>query len=207
MQRFSKSITTPFLYAAIVIPLDTSSWKHIDFGKIKKNEVTFNKNITFNVDNSSSFLIHNLKSPQIIKSITVEIDVSKTLDIEADSDDYPFKLGLVIEGDKNLSGMKKFFAPKWIKDVYKFAGNNKGLDHIEMFIATFNKDLQGKKREHQKSDLFIENFVFSLKNKGIQRFTYKLDSPIKATALWLSADGDGSNAKFTTTIKSITFNQ
>jgi hypothetical protein len=207
MKRFSKSITTPFLYAAIIIPLHSSSWKHIDFGKIKTNEITFSNNIIINVDNSSSFLIHKLETPKEIKSISIEIDISKKLNIKSASDDYPFKIGLIIEGDKKLTGMKKFFAPKWIKEVYKFAGNMKGLDHIEMFIATFNKELHGQKREHPQSDLFTENFVFNLNDKGVQRFNYKLEKPITASALWLSADGDGSNSSFSTTVKSITFNQ
>lgn len=206
LKRFSKSLSNTAFFAAIIIPLDTSSWKHIDFGKIKKNKIIFNKTITFGVENSSSFLIHKLPKPIDINSIDIEIEVSKVLSLNIDSDDYPFKLGLIIEGDKKLSGMKKMFAPKWISEVYKFAPKGSGLDHIEMFIATFNNDLHGLKREHPKSDLFMENFVFKLKTDGAQKFTYKLKKPVKASALWLSADGDGSNSKFTTIVKSIKFN-
>jgi hypothetical protein len=206
MKCFSKSIIHPLLYTAFIVPLDPSSWKHIDFGKIKKNEITFENSINIKVDNSSSFLIHKLKAPIVIKSITIEVEISKLLQINSSADDYPFKLGLVIEGDKKLSGMKKFFAPKWVIEVYKFAKKNKGLDHIEMFIATFNKELYSARREHPKSDLFMENFIFQLTNKGSYKFTHKLDKPITTSALWLSADGDGSKSKFTTKIKSISFN-
>lgn len=103
--------------------------------------------------------------------------------------------------------MKKFFAPQWVTEVYEFSGKNKGISHIEMFIATFNKDLHAKRKVHPKSDLFMENFVFKLKDQGPSSFEYKLEKPVKTMALWLSADGDGSKESFTTIIKSISFNK
>jgi hypothetical protein len=196
------SFKSLFFYASIIIPLDQSSWEHIQFGKIKTNQVSFPKNqISIQVSKSSSFLIHPLKKEAIVSEILIT-GVTTGI-IEKSFEDSVLKLGLVVPGTKRLSGPSSWFAKKWIKEVYKLAHKKKGLDHLEMFVATNDKESIGYKRIHPKSDFFIENFVFEIiKNKEFS-LTYKLKTPIQTMALWLSADGDDTQSEFQTIIKSI----
>jgi hypothetical protein len=196
------SFKSLFFYTSIIIPLDQSAWQHIQFGKIKANLITYPKNqISIQVNKSSSFLVHPLNEEILISEISISGSTSG--DIEKSLEDSLLKIGLIVPGSKRLSGPKSWFAKKWIKKVYKLAPKGKGLDHLEMFVATTNKETIGSNRVHPASDFFTENFVFEIKKNKEFKLTHKLKTKVKTMALWLSADGDNTKSKFQTVIKSL----
>jgi hypothetical protein len=205
INKIKGSFKSLFFYTSIIIPFDQSSWDHIQFGKIKANNVTHSKkSISIQVNNSSSFLIHALKEEILISQIS--ISGMTTGEINNSLEDSVLKVGLVIPGSKKLTPPKSWFAKKWIKKVYKLAPKGKGLDHLEMFVVTTDKSKIGTSRYHPASDFFKENFVFNAEKNKEFKLTYKLKAPIKTMAIWLSADGDDTKNKFQTTIKSIELN-
>lgn len=201
IQKLKGSISGLFFYSSLILPLDQSSWEHISFGKLKANSVVFSKNIEIQVDSSSSFLVYPLKKYKEVSEIIIH--GSSVGKIKNSLEDSKLKLGLVVPGDKTLSGVKAWFAKEWIKKVYKLAPKDAGIDRLEMFIATEDKHSLGKSRLHPASDLFHERFIFNLKDKNQFKLQYKFKKKIKTMAVWLSADGDDTKSNFQTIINKI----
>lgn len=197
--------------ATVVIPLDMKNrWTEISFGKIPANTVTYAvNNLTVHVNKSASPLVFKLDSPLNIQSVEVSLKFNGDLTNKAENakieDDSVFRIGLVASGDQTLTGIKKLFAPDWVKKLFALAPDGAGLDKIYFFNVGRLANQMGLSRAHPKSDLMHEEIV-AIKNpdQNSLSFTKIFDKPIKSAALWISIDGDDSQSKYDTIIENIT---
>ncbi len=194
-----------------MVPLDQSAvWKHIQFDKIPANIVTFSKVLEIEVNESSSFLVFPLGREREVESFEIKGRYLGGLKLPEGSeqgygkaDDFGLKFGFILPGKEKLTGVKKWLAPKWVKNVYAMAPKDQGLKHLELFAATSQKNMLGKKRVHPASDFFHEEYAFELPQSGEFTFSKKLDAPLRTLALWLSSDGDNSKSRFKMEITSL----
>jgi hypothetical protein len=204
MKEWLKKVSQIPLYGAFLVPLDHSAqWKHINFDKIPANKVTFEKSLSIEVNESSSFLVFPLQKLQKVESFEIKGSYSGGLSLPEGkeqgydkADDFVMKFGFILPGEEQLTGLKKWLAPKWVKKVYAMAPKDQGLDHLELFAITEQEKMIGKKRIHPASDFFHEEYAYLLKDKGEFIFKKKLEKPIETLALWLSSDGDNSKSRF-----------
>lgn len=204
MKEWLKKVSQIPLYGAFLVPLDQSAqWKHINFDKIPANKITFEKSLSIEVNESSSFLVFPLQKLQKVKSFEIKGSYTGGLSLPegkeqgyGQADDFAMKFGFILPGEEQLTGVKKWLAPKWVKRVYAMAPKDQGLDHLELFAITEQEQMVGKKRIHPASDFFHEEYAYLLKDKGEFTFKKKLEKPIETLALWLSSDGDNSKSRF-----------
>ena len=99
-------------------------------------------------------------------------------------------------GEKRISGLKKLFAPSWIRHLYAQVPEGSGVDHVRFFNVTQNRDQLGKEREHPASELMREEFFGFVERPGTFSFQQKLRTPVSAVAVWISIDGDDTNSEY-----------
>jgi len=202
----SRKFFSPFfLAAAIAIPLpDSTAWKQEKYSKIPQNEVSFSKEgMLVGVDASASPLMHPLWPAKKITGFRV-VGEFKGLPTfpkvegqgEVGFDDYALRVGFVIPGEKKLSGLKKIFAPKWVRNLYASVPAGAGIEGVKFFNVTQNKKQLGQVRVHPSSDLISETFFALVNSPGKFDHTFTFAEPIEAAAVWVSVDGDDTKSKF-----------
>lgn len=191
--------------AAFVVPVNSlDEWKTEKFSKGPGNEVTASEaGLKIKVRSSASPLILPLKEKQIVSSFKVQVQFSELprfSDVAKQgargADDFPFRLGFIVPGDKKLTGVKKMFASSWVKHLFSQVPQDMGLDRIEFFNVVQNKALVGTSREHPASDLLRENFIQFVEKPGVISVEHTLKEPIEAVALWISIDGDDTKSSY-----------
>ncbi len=198
--------------AIVAIPLEKKGWTEISYGKLPANIVTHSaKTLNIQVKSSASPLVYKLDQPLNIKSFIVNLkfkgDISTPATDGQIEEDSIFRLGLVVEGDKTLSGVKKLFAPDWVKQLFALASANTGLDKIYFFNVGRATSQMGKSRLHPKSELMKEEIVVvRAPNENSVTVAKELSKPLKTAAIWISVDGDDTKSSFETTIENITIN-
>lgn len=203
--RFRHSSASLFMMAIIAIPVqEQAAWKQEKYSKIPKNEVTFSKEGLFvRVNKSASPLIYPLLPAKKILGFRVTGEfrgLPKFSSTEAQgqrgSDDYALRVGFVVPGAKRLSGVKKFFAPVWLKNLYSTIPIDTGIDGVRFFNVTQSKKQLDQERTHPSSDLITERFFALAEDGGKFDYSYDFKEPIEAAAIWLSIDGDDTKSKF-----------
>ncbi len=203
-------ISSSFL-AAIAIPLDKKDvWTELSFKKIQSNKVEYSPTgIKVSVNNSASPLVYKLDRFYKITGFEVDLKVDGDLKNEpygkTIEEDSLFRLGLVVEGKQTLSGVKKLFAPDWIKKLFSLAPEGAGLDKIYFFNVGRSTESLSVKRNHPKTDLMVEEIiVVRKKTEPALKIKYQLAIPLNVPALWISIDGDNSKSTYVTTIEKLT---
>jgi hypothetical protein len=207
-----RSFPSFFAAAVLVIPTQTKeNWQIDQFARIPANRVSFTEQgMVIDVQKSANPLFYSLPSPTVIKGFSIQGEF-KGLPRFKDgqqqgskgADDYPLRLGLVIPGDKKLSGFKKIFAPEWVKNLYKRVPQEIGLDHVHFFNVTQSAQQKGTKRVHPSSDLIQEEFFAAVSQPGPFSYEFNLAQPMTALALWLSIDGDDTQSEYAVKIESL----
>lgn len=197
--------TSSLLVAAMVIPTQSlEGWKHETFSRIPSNQIAVSeKGLLVQVKKSASPLIYKLKSQEEITAIQISgefISLPQFSDLSRQgkkgADDFALRLGLIVPGEKKLTGVKKLFAPEWVKQLYKQVPEESGLDHIYFFNIIQNSKLLGQTRQHPGSDLIQEEFIAVVNQPGPFVYTHQLKQPMKTLALWISIDGDDTASSF-----------
>lgn len=197
--------TSSLLLSAMLIPTQNlEGWKHETYSRIPSNQVSISeKGLLVQIKKSASPLIYNLKSQKVVSAIQFSGDflsLPRFSDLsrqgEKGADDFALRFGLIVPGDKKLSGVKKLFAPEWVKQLYKQVPDELGLDYIYFFNIVQNAALLGKKRQHPNSDLIQEEFIAVAQQPGPFKFSHILKQPLKVLALWISIDGDDTQSHF-----------
>jgi hypothetical protein len=200
------------LYGAVIMPvIDGSQWTIEKYSNIPANAVLYPKDgMLIKVDRSASPLIFRLTPPRKVTGFHIKGEfrgLPKFKDVksqgEKGSDDYPLRIGFVIPGEKQLTGLKKILAPAWIKNLYSTAPPGSGVDHIEFFNVTQNQLQLGHHRIHPLSDLIRETFFSQVERAGIFDFDHRLTEAIEATAIWISIDGDDTKSTFDVLVRSL----
>ncbi|MGE0633433.1 MAG: hypothetical protein AB7O96_13560 [Pseudobdellovibrionaceae bacterium] len=193
------------LFAAMVIPTQQMDvWRTEEFLNILSNKVSASeKGLFIQVQRSASPLIFPLKSRVKVTGIKVSgafHGLPKFSDVSQQglkgSDDYALRIGIIVPGDKRLSGVKKIFASQWVRQLYNQVPSGTGLDHVHFFNMTQNPAQVGKSRKHPASDLMEEEFIFLIEKAGSFGYNYELNHPLEAVAVWISIDGDDTKSDY-----------
>jgi hypothetical protein len=187
------SVATGILLLRVLIPIgDLSQWQDLHFGSISKNTVTSQgKGLQIEVNKSASPLIYALPAVSLVTGFNVKAQLhgDPKFETTAWSEDYPLRIGLVAQGEKTLSGPKKFFAPSWVKQLFSLAKDGQGVDKIYFFNWAPGFQKVGDRRNHPKSEFIIEE-IFSTTADSKLDLRFELSKPLPVLALWLSVDGD-----------------
>jgi hypothetical protein len=203
---------------AISVPmqLDKQHWQALEYNNIRANRVSqVEQGLQIQVDGSASPLIYVFDQPQTIREISVMGAMGRLPVIpqglkqgEKGADDFPFRLGLVLEGDKKLNFPQKLIAAQWVKILFDLAPDDAGIDRI-MFLNLANPGTgQSEKTQHEHSggkDLFTETIIKQVAADENFDFSYTLPMPEKVLALWISSDGDDTGSNYVLTVNSISY--
>jgi hypothetical protein len=200
------------VYAAILIPLhEMGAWKLEKYSKIPPNQVSFsNQGLKVNVKNSASPIIYPLSgTPKLIgfrvRGVFSGLPKFKEKSVQGDkgADDYALRIGLIVPGQKRLTGIKKFFAASWVKQLYAQLPSDLGLDHVQFFNVGQDPKQLNQTRTHPKSELINEETISIVKEPGAFTLEHTLKNPIQAAALWVSIDGDDTESEYSVLISEI----
>ena len=199
------------LSSLIVLPLAPTSWYSIKYDNIKSNQVIFENNKTNNikivVDNSASPLVSKLNSPSKIKGFKLTLNLKGNLNIDEhvkkinDSEDFVFRFGLVVVGNKHLNFFQKLVSPEWVKSLYRLGGDQYGIEKIEFYNLS-TKDLGWEYRIHPSSELISEKIIGCI-HPGLNDISYNLESEKEIIGIWISADGDDTKSSFEIVVNDI----
>lgn len=211
---FLKKSSNSLILAAIMLPVsEMKEWKLEKYAKIKPNNVSFSKEgLQIAVKNSASPIFYSFGKNIKIKKIKAQgtffglpIFSPEKAKNSKDSEDLPLRIGLIVNGDKKLTGFKKFFVPDWVKHLYEQVPTEMGLDHVYFFNLVQDKNLVGTIKIHSNSDLIKEEYIQHISEAGQFKIDYSLKSPMLAFATWLGADGDDTNSEFSVLISQLEF--
>ena len=203
-----------FLFAALAIPTEQmDGWRTEKFSRIPSNEVTASeKGLLIRVRKSASPLIFPLQSALQVTGFKISgefLGLPKFSDVKQQgqkgSDDYALRIGIIVPGEKRLSGVKKFLASQWVRHLYSQVPAGSGLDHVHFFNVTQYPAQVGKSREHPASDLMQEDFFTSVEKAGPFTYEHHLREPLKAVAVWISVDGDDTKSEYEVLISRLEF--
>jgi hypothetical protein len=189
----------------MIIPLhEADRWRIEKYRNIPANEISFTpKGMMIRVKRSASPFVYPLKEAIKLKGFQVKgkfLGLPKFAEPqrqgEKGADDYAFRIGFVIPGERQLSGLKKLFAPPWIKGLYALAPPGAGIDHIEFFNVTQNPQQVGQERIHPLSNLLHENFITRASRDGAFEIQYTFREPLNASAIWVNVDGDDTGSAY-----------
>jgi hypothetical protein len=210
-----KSIRQNFLLATFAVPVSNpDGWYSLKFDKIKANQVVHSaEGLTVNVDSSASPLIYKLPQMITVSKIKTTGVITGNLNLKTDdiqgekkTDDFQFRLGLVLKGEKRLRSLQRLISPKWITTLFDLAPKDQGIDKIEFYnIASKSNGPKWKDRQHPLSDLLTENVIAS-QGEGVFDLSFDLPAERQVVAVWLSIDGDQTLSKYSVMIRTIDFN-
>lgn len=209
--KFARQVLIFILFVfsaqAETISLESDKWKSVKYRKIEANHIEFSKDqIRIRVNKSASPLVSQLPKAMLVNGFSVQGQIlgSKIIEDGKFDEDSVLRVGLVLDGTKTLSTVKRWLAADWVIELFELAKGAKGIDRIQFFNITNRKTLVGTSRVNPSSDLISENIHSYINNEEKFDFTVKLDSPFKVLALWISADGDNSKSIFETRLNQIT---
>jgi len=188
------------------IMLQTSSFEHIKFKKVKPNHHLFiNQQLQINVNESASFLMQAFDHTQLVRRVSFEWRSDNLPRItnaqhekQRSGDDAVFKLGLLLKTEESLSNP---FIPKWMQQVeslLKFPSE----DMIYLVANAKHKIGERWANPYNKRVTMISISSY-VDQQGWNHASYQFESPVNVVALWLMSDGDNTNSSFTTRIKNI----
>ena len=205
------------LATILSIPLSSPvGWESLNFDKIPANKIEHTtEGLLVTVNKSAGPLIYSLKKTSNILKVEVSGQVQEggvKLNLPKKQglkkyDDFPFRLGLVLEGKQTLNWFQRKMAPQWVLKMHSLAPKGKGVDRIHFLEVSNSKELIGTKRDHYLSKYLTEQIVASLKPDGSFVFSTGFNTPLKVIGLWISIDGDDTASKYKVLIKNLTLYQ
>jgi hypothetical protein len=195
------------LRAALIIPLGAAGWQPLNFSKIPANQVGFTeKGIEIRVEHSAGALIRKFDKTETVSHIHAELEIRGEIPAAAAfPEDAYLRVGLVVPGTRKPNAIERLFAPAWIKQLFKLAPKDSGIDKIEFYNLEPVTGRIGQNRIFPKSkDLIRETIAAERPPSAAQvHFDYDLPKPLEAAALWLSVDGDDTKSQYTLIIKAL----
>jgi hypothetical protein len=205
------NLKTMICAAAFAVPLQqVNDWQLLQYSGIAPNQVSFTpEGMAVKVMGSASPIIYPFDAPRLVHRIEVTGSLNQLLMLNAEqqgvkgNDDFTLRVGLVIAGDKTLTGLQKLFSADWIRRLFELAPRGGGVDSIYFLNAVQDSSSLGRQRQHPLSELIFENNVWLLDKPGDFALSYHLDRPREVIAIWISIDGDDSRSNYTTLIRSL----
>jgi len=209
MSFFKKINFSLFGLILIQPPVEMGQWKIERYSQIPKNEfIAHEEGLLIQVNQSASPLIRALNSIKHVYGFKVKGNFSALPQMDDFSkqgdkrhDDFPLRIGFIVPGEKTLSGFRRLFAPQWIKNLFQLAPKGMGIDSVQFFTVTQNKNHLGQIRTHPSSELIAEHFIHYIDDKGDFSIEYRFPTPLQVVAVWIATDGDHTHSKFNLLIK------
>lgn len=205
------------LYSGVlIIPLVMNPmWKIETYSKIKPNKVSFNnKELLIEVKKSASPLIYSFEAPKKISGFRVVGEFKGLPKMDNYShqgqigfDDYPLRVGFIIKGEKKLNYLSRLISPEWLKKLYDSLATERGIDRIEFFNVTQNKNELLKRRQHPNSSILFENFFAYVETPIKFDFNYRFGSSLEVDGIWISSDGDDTNSNYDVVLRNLILNE
>ena len=188
------------------ILLQEDNFEHIEFSRINSNRHSFSdQQLKIEVDDSASFLMKPFVTVRQVKQVSVtwrstgepEIKNSKH-EGQREGDDAVFKIGLLLSGEDSFPNP---FLPSWMKRVDELL--NHPSDNMIYLVAN---------AKHKSGEQWINPYNKRVAmiamddvatDKGWHVSSYIFETPVNVVAVWLMADGDNTDSRFTVDIKSI----
>ena len=191
---------------------DQSKWFCFGYGSRPQSQYKFStRGMEIKVNSSTGPCLYKLDKISKIKNIKIVAEsnakfllMPSQIQGEEDFDDYALRVGLVLVGDTRPVLVIRWFLPRWVQKLIEVAPEGLGFEHVQFFTTTQTKSLVGREKTHFGSKYFKEKASVLIGPK--ESFTIEEDLRMKSWevyALWVMADGDDLNKKFTTTLKSI----
>jgi len=117
--------------------LKNQKWEQINFNKIPKTKYTFKEDhLLIKVKKSNSPYILSFEE-KVFKKIQFKLSINrllKTSDKKRNQivDDFQFKIGFIIPGNRKLSFFEKMIAPSWVIQLEKLS-KDYGIEKIIFF--------------------------------------------------------------------------
>ena len=207
------SLYTNTLFAAPpaeVISLQADNFEHIQFKRIKPNNHTYENNVLkIEVDDSASFLMLAFNEVKKINKVNFDwrsegLLLVKNIEHEAArrGDDAVIKIGLLL---KSESSSYNPFAPSWLKrvdELMRYPSENM------VYLVANAKHAAGEQWLNPYNDWVLMIAMGSAtgteKIGDWQQASHQFKQPQQVVAIWIMADGDNTDSKFTSFIKNIT---
>ena len=210
-------LSSPFTRASTQLPLmlDAPQWQLLEYNNIPANRVSQHEGgILIDVQASASPLIYVFDQAQPIRSISARGTLNMLPKIpegteqgERGADDFPFRLGLVLEGEQTLNFAQRLIASDWIQTLFRLAPEGSGIDHIRFLNLRNPEPIGWQHRVHPDSKgLFTETIVGKAESNMEFDLQHTLDMPANVLALWISVDGDDTGSSFSLTLNSVSYN-
>lgn len=201
--------TPPPPRPAVEIPLTSpDGWSQMAFRDIRPNETRFTDNgLVIEVKGSSSPLIYKLPPGSAVTIVEWAGSVSSlpkpasTAEEEYERDDYPLRVGLIVEGDDGPGWLERVFAPRWLLDAVKQLGD-RPFSRVE-FLTLAQRIPVGERRQNPATKYVSQEVVGQLAVAGGFQIRHDMRSTLPVAGLWVHADGDASDARFVVTLKSL----
>lgn len=199
----------------IPLQLQDQNWQILNYQRIPANQVNqLDQGLHIQVKSSASPLIYIFDEPVLLSSIKVigkmgDLPIIPEGHLQGDegADDFPFRLGLVLEGDKTLNFAERLIAAQWVKILFDLAPDDTGIDHIRFLNLANPGELDWQNREHPAGKgLFTETIIKQVKPHQPFDLDYTPARPERVLALWISADGDDTQSEYAFSINSISYN-
>jgi hypothetical protein len=165
--------------------------------------------MTIEVNDSASPLVHPLPSVQWVNQVKIKAQLKQPLDYEGssagarNSDDFPLRIGLVLEGNRRLNFFERMMAPKWVKALHSLDQSGSGIDCIHFLnFCDGRTPASFESRGHPLSPYLIETVVGAFQDGAIDQII-TLEEPLPVIALWISCDGDDTSSKYTVTLEEL----
>ena len=190
------------------VDLNLKNWHLIKYKKISQNIIQNEKNkIIIKVQNSASPIVYKFDKIKKIKSIQLSAELKGKINYKGKSpgskgaDDFPLRIGLIIEGRKKLNFFQRTVAADWLLKLNNLAKKHKGFKNIYSLI--YYQDIPTfKKRKHPMSSYFIEEVAAPF-SKGVINYKHNFKSTQKVIGLWINADGDDTKSTYSIIINKI----
>lgn len=192
------------LFAAIMIPMSASEWKILEYGKIPPNKVVFaDGKMLVSVNKSNNPIVYPLKEITEITGFEVDLKITGSTplpmaDGEKWDDDAIFRIGVVAEGERTMGRVAAFFSPNWVKELFKMAPKESGIDKIYFYNVGRPPQTVGQTRIFPGSRNLVAEEIIAIAQEGKAdyKLKHKLKKPLRVAGLWLSMDGDSTKTKF-----------
>ena len=188
---------------------DQQQWQLLNYDGIPANQVQFSPNsLTIKVNQSASPLIYPLPKPLLIDALSMNLSINGQLNLsehpqgESQADDFIFRIGVVYQGNRQLSLFQKAFAPKWVQTLFQLAPTDTGISYIHFFNVYSDDRLSSSRRTHPASELIVEDF--EIRRTGNQMsLKFQPETNKKVLALWISSDGDDTASNYQITLRNL----
>lgn len=198
--------------SAFIVPFILSSAWHVgNYSKITPNRVAFtDMKLFIEVKSSASPLIYSFGSTKRISGFKISGEfkglprmADYSLQGQKGYDDYPLRVGFIIKGDRKLNYLSRLISPDWLKKLYESIPEEKGIDRVEFFNVTQNKNELLKNRLHPNSSFIHETFFAFVKDSSRFEYSFQFKDAMDVEAVWISSDGDDTKSNFEVDIDEI----